>query len=155
MFKLIIFFMIKFFIAFLGSGFFQVTNNEILLCSGILQVTDAPNQHCIQIDEKDDQIYQYLSESDVYSELQNRGLQYSGPFRTIRKSSTNGSKGTLVWNDNWTSFLDGIIQMYDFGNNVKKIQVPFKIRKIIINLKVHKEIVNNSDGNYFISHKMN
>lgn len=133
----------------LGSGFFQVTTkNEILLCSGILQVTDVPDKNCIQVHENDETIYQDLSESDVYTELQMRGLQYTGPFRTIRKSSTSGSKGTLLWNDNWTTFLDGMMQMYVFGNDIKKSQVPFKIRKIVINLKLHEEIISNSDGEF-------
>ncbi|XP_051174729.1 fatty acid synthase-like [Leptopilina boulardi] len=124
-----------------GTGFFQVTNNEIVLCSGILEAINAPDENCIQVHKKDEKIYQNLSESDVYTELQMRGLQYSGPFRTICKSSTNGSQGTLVWKDNWTTFLDGMFQMYVFGNYVRKTQVPFKIRKIIINLKQHNEII--------------
>ncbi|XP_043468869.1 fatty acid synthase-like [Leptopilina heterotoma] len=128
-----------------GSGYFQVTNNENLLCSGILQVTSEENR--IQFN-KDDKIYQGLSENEIYVELQMRGLQYSGPFRSIHKSSINGRNGNIFWQDNWTTFLDGMIQMFVLGNDTKNAQVLIKIRNIFIDTKVHKEITTKTNGGY-------
>ncbi|XP_051160333.1 fatty acid synthase-like [Leptopilina boulardi] len=127
-----------------GTGFFEITSNEILLCSGILQATETPNEECSLIPKKTDKDYQDLSESDIYTELEMRGLQYSGPFRNIRKSSANGCNGTLVWKDDWTTFLEGMIQMYILGNDIRKAQVPIKIRKIIINFKLQAEAIKKS-----------
>lgn len=79
-----------------------------------------------------------------------RGLQYSGSFRTICKSSANGSNGTLVWKENWIPFLEGMIQMYVFGNAARNAQVPIKIGKIIINLKLHEETIKKSNGKHCI-----
>ncbi|XP_051160200.1 fatty acid synthase-like [Leptopilina boulardi] len=127
-----------------GTGVFEVTKNEILLCSGILQATETPNVECSLVAKKADNDSQDLSESDIYTELEMRGLQYSGPFRNIRKSSANGCNGALVWKDNWTTFLEGIIQMHLLANDIRKPQVPIKIRKIVINLKLQEEIINKS-----------
>ncbi|XP_051160074.1 fatty acid synthase-like [Leptopilina boulardi] len=127
-----------------GTGFFEITNNEILLCSGILQATDDPNEECSLVPKKADKDYQDLSENDIYTELQMRGLQYSGPFRKIRKSSANGCNGILVWKDDWTTFLEGMIQMHILGNDIRKTQLPIKIRKIIINIKLQEEAINKS-----------
>ncbi|XP_043468900.1 fatty acid synthase-like [Leptopilina heterotoma] len=120
-----------------GSGYFEVTNNNILLCSGILQVATEPNS---TQSNKEDKSYLGLSENQIYDELTMRGLQYSGPFRSICKSSINGRNGNIVWQDNWTTFLDGMIQMYVLGNDTRKAQVLIKIRNISINTKLHEEI---------------
>lgn len=103
-----------------------------------MQVTTEEN---FAQSKKEQTNYQSLSENQVYSELQIRGFQYSGPFRTICKSSVNGDNGCLVWKDNWITFLDGMIQMYIFGNTTKKAQVPIKIRNIFIDTKLHEEII--------------
>ncbi|XP_043468880.1 fatty acid synthase-like [Leptopilina heterotoma] len=124
-----------------GSGYFQVLNNNILLCTGILEVTTE--QDYVQ-SHQDNTVSHDLSENEIYAELEMRGLQYSGPFRLISKSSINSTTGCLVWKDNWTTFLDGMIQMYVFGNDTRKAQVPIKIRKIFIDMKLHKEITNKS-----------
>ncbi|XP_043469511.1 fatty acid synthase-like [Leptopilina heterotoma] len=124
-----------------GTGSFEITNNEELLCSGIIQTTNNPNQECSLIPKTADKEYQDLSESDIYTELQMRGLKYSGLFRCIRKASGNGSNGVMVWKDDWTAFLEGMIQMHILGSDTRKAQVPITIRKVIINLKLQKEVV--------------
>ncbi|XP_033218585.1 fatty acid synthase-like [Belonocnema kinseyi] len=127
-----------------GTGTFEITNTESLLCSGSLRETDAPEQERIQVPKKAVKAHEGLSESDVYTELQMRGLQCSGDFRSIRKSSANGSNGILVWKNQWITFLEGMIQIRVLGNDVRGTQVPIKIRKIIIDLKQHKEATKNS-----------
>lgn len=138
------------FLLFLGSGNFEITNNKILLCSGVLQASDSPNLECIQLPKKAVENENNLNESDVYNVLETRGLQYSGPFRTICSSSANGYNGILLWKDDWIPFLEGMIQMYTLRNNVRRAQVPVKITKIIVNLKLHEESVNKSIGTHCI-----
>ena len=133
-----------------GSGVFEVSNNEILLCSGILRETETPADERIKVVNIADKDHQELCESDVYTELQMRGLQYSGAFRNIRKASASGSNGTLTWKDEWITLLEGMIQMFILGNDVRNIQVPIMIRKIVIDLKKHEDVTNKSIGEEII-----
>ncbi|XP_051173749.1 fatty acid synthase-like [Leptopilina boulardi] len=109
-----------------ASGMFEVTNNNILLCSGIIQSNDHPQFNKIPKFLNSNQ----LSENDIYSELKSRGLQYSEAFKTILKASNNS--GILIWK-NWTTFIEGMIQIFILTSDVRSTQVPIKIRKIVIN----------------------
>lgn len=111
-----------------------------------MQATDSPARECSRVSQTVDSDYQDLTESDIYTELQMRGIQCTGPFRTIHKSSSNWCNGTLVWKNEWTTFLEGMIHVHVLHNNVRRTQVPIKIRKIIINLKFHEENINQSYG---------
>ncbi|XP_043463802.1 fatty acid synthase-like [Leptopilina heterotoma] len=124
-----------------GSGFFQITKDDILLCSGTVQMTAKKNKNPTYVNN-DAMNHENLSSNGVYTELKMRGYEYSGPFRSIRKISTNGSSGILDWKENWTTFLDGMLQMYVLGNDTRKAQVPFKIKNIFIDTKLHEEIIN-------------
>ncbi|XP_043468926.1 fatty acid synthase-like [Leptopilina heterotoma] len=127
-----------------GTGFFEVTSMETLLCSGIVNINVDPNQNSINVYKEHETIDKYVNENQVYNELHRRGLQYSGPFRTIQKSSIDGNSGCLVWKDNWTTFLDGMIQMYILGSKMRTAEVLIKIRNIFIDIKHQEEIINKS-----------
>ncbi|XP_051174620.1 fatty acid synthase-like [Leptopilina boulardi] len=127
-----------------GTGSFEITNNGNLLCCGILQTNNTFYQKCSLFPKKADKDYQELSDTDIYTELQVQGLKYSGPFKNIRKSSANGCNGTLQWKNDWTTFLEGMIQMYLLGNEMRKAQVPIKIRKIVINSKLQEKTIKKS-----------
>ncbi|XP_033220326.1 fatty acid synthase-like isoform X2 [Belonocnema kinseyi] len=128
-----------------GSGKFEAVNNEILIASGLIRTTDSPAQERLKIPltEINDQLE--LKESDIYTELKMRGFQYSGSFRSIRKASMNGSSGTLNWRNDWTTFLDGMLQMYVFGNDTRQTQLPLSIKKILIDVNMQEEITKNSE----------
>ena len=79
-----------------------------------------------------------------------RGFQYSGSFRSIRKASMNGLSGTLIWRNEWIAFLDGMMQMFVLGNDVRQTQLPLSIQKICIDVNMHNNIINNSQGKFFM-----
>ncbi|XP_051172618.1 fatty acid synthase-like [Leptopilina boulardi] len=134
-----------------ATGFFEVSNNEVLQCSGIIKATDNPELEFNQVFNTDN--YLDLSESDVYKELQIRGFQYSGPFKTIFKASTKNSNGILIWKNDWTTFLEGMIQIYVLGSDIRNTQVPIKIRKIVINMKLQQATVKSREIPVIISEK--
>ena len=118
-----------------------------MLCSGIIRNIEKATDECIQIQITTDQNLEDLDDNDVYNELQMRGFQYSGSFRSIIKSSSNASNGSLIWQNNWITFLEGMFQIFTLGNDVRKIQLPIKIRKIVIDRKVQKSL-KNTEGEY-------
>ncbi|XP_033219715.1 fatty acid synthase-like isoform X2 [Belonocnema kinseyi] len=117
-----------------GTGIFEVTNNNILLCSGVVRSTEKPADESIKY-IKSEKNAEELDGNSIYTELQMRGFQYSESFRSIIKSSKSASNGTLIWKQNWITFLEGMIQMSILGNDIRKIQLPIKIKKIVIDKK--------------------
>lgn len=69
-----------------------------------------------------------------------RGYQYSESFKSILNMSPNAANGILVWKENWTTFMEGIFQMFSLGNDIRKIQLPVKIRKITIDRKFQENL---------------
>lgn len=122
-----------------GTGNFEVTNNDLLLCSG--NVCDADRNADVFTNKRNkNSISDLLDKNDVYDELQMRGYQYSDSFRSVINSTTNATYGTLMWRQNWTTFLDGILQMFCLGNDVRRIQLPVKIGKITIDRKFQENL---------------
>ena len=111
---------------------------------------DPLAQERIHVPKKADKGHQELTESDVYTELQMRGLQHSESFRSIRKSSANGTNATLIWKNEWITFLEGMIQIKVLSNDVRRTQVPIKIRKVIIDVQQHEEATKNLNGTKII-----
>lgn len=104
----------------------------------------------IKIDDKIDEDTEELTSIDVYSELQMRGFEYSNSFRSIHKSSANGSNGYLFCKEEWLTFLDGMFQIFILGNNIRTAQVPLKIRKIIIDYTQFRKNCQYSRGEHLI-----
>ena len=93
---------------------------------------DIIGEERIKIVNKIHEDTEELTSSDIYSELQMRGFQYSNSFRSIHKSNTNGTYGYIFCQEDWLAFLDGMFQMFILGNELKTAQVPLRILKIII-----------------------
>ena len=93
----------------------------------------------IQITDNLEQNEEKLDCNDIYSELYLRGLQYSGSFRSIHQANVTGSKGFLIPQKEWITFVEGMLQMYIFGNNLKTTQVPLKVIKIIVDMKHYEK----------------
>lgn len=64
-----------------------------------------------------------------------RGVDYAGEFRSVTKSSLDAKVGYVRWRNNWTTFLDGLWQLYVLGMDTREARVPIMIRKIVIDTK--------------------
>nr|CAD7452893.1 unnamed protein product [Timema tahoe] len=84
-----------------------------------------------------------LTAQEVYSELKNRGYQYTDQFRGILDLTTTqkGCVATVKWADNWCCFIDSLIQvvLFNDGENSHDIYLPLEIRKAVIDPSQHKE----------------
>ena len=130
----------------LGSGKFEVAKDKTLVASGVIRTTDSPAQERLKTSSKHISDQFELKESDIYTELKMRGYQYSGSFKSIRKAAMNGLNGTLNWRNEWTAFLDGMLQMYVLGNDTRQTQLPLSIQKILVDVIMQEEITKNSQG---------
>lgn len=131
-------------------GNFEITNNDILLCSGNVRDIDKnPDVFTKNKSNNKNSISELLDNNDIYDELKMRGYQYSKLFKSIINSSTNATYGTLIWNNNWTTYFDGMLQMFYLGNDTRNLQLPVKINKITIDRKF-QEKQNNTEGKLYI-----
>lgn len=78
-----------------------------------------------------------LNSNETYKELRCRGYDYSGLFQSIKALYYDGNQALVEWNNNWIPFLDSFLQVLlllnsQFGDD-RKLQLPSRIRKIIIN----------------------
>lgn len=64
-----------------------------------------------------------LTSSDIYKELRLRGYDYGPTFQGILSASNVGEDGHLLWNGQWVSFLDTLlqIQVRNFATQLKKL----------------------------------
>lgn len=113
--------------------------DDNLLCSGILtKINPIETENKLVSDVVDDVNESFIG-NDIYGEFHLRGYQFSKPFNSIYKINKNGSFGYVFSQKEWYLFLEGVLQMYMFGNERRSTQVPLKIRKFILNHENYME----------------
>nr|CAD7429676.1 unnamed protein product [Timema monikensis] len=126
-----------------GSGFFEIEMDGItLILSGQIVQPQNIKQEFDKYMTVSPDVFS-LTAQEVYSELKNRGYQYTDQFRGILDLTTTqkGCVATVNWADNWCCFIDSLIQMVLFidGENSHDIYLPLEIRKAVIDPSQHKE----------------
>lgn len=120
--------------------------SDSIIATGTVKSLEAANSARLDASKSYSQqdVKHEVGNNDFYVEMEMRGFQYSGNFKNVLKSSMTGSNGLIKWDSNWVTFIDSAIQLYAFGNDVRQVQVPFMIRKIIIDHKKQEEALQNS-----------
>lgn len=131
----------------LGTGRFEVMESDITIASGLIKGTKSPDmKRLISYELNFNKHKCEFSQEDFYMEMQIRGYEYSGKFKNILKTSIDGDRGMVKWENNWTTFIDGALQLYAFGHHTRNVEVPISIRKIVFDLNKHETIVKESKG---------
>ena len=119
-----------------------------MVASGIIKITQAASQDRLDIQSfKSNKNIQFdISQKDFYTEMQMRGFQYADNFKNVLKATSDGKDALIKWNDNWDAFIDNALQLYVFGNDSRKVEMPFLIRKIVIDHELHEEAIKNPQG---------
>ncbi|KAH0813343.1 hypothetical protein GEV33_009449 [Tenebrio molitor] len=65
----------------------------------------------------------------------------SGMFKGIARCDIGASTGLLKWEDNWTTFMDNMLQMNILQVDSRLLYVPVGIRKLTIDPVKHHQIV--------------
>ncbi|XP_028912877.2 LOW QUALITY PROTEIN: fatty acid synthase [Ornithorhynchus anatinus] len=79
-----------------------------------------------------------LSKDDVYKELRLRGYDYGPTFRGILEASGTGKVGKLLWNENWVTFLDTMLQISILGVSQRSLRLPTRISSVYIDPATHQ-----------------
>ncbi|XP_014236983.1 fatty acid synthase-like [Trichogramma pretiosum] len=128
-----------------GTGNFEVSENETLLISGTVKETKAPSQDRLGLlhSKKTEPKYE-LTKVDFYQEMSMRGAEYPDEFKNVSKATIDGNNALIKWNDNWLTFIDNALQLFSFGNDSRKPQMPLTIRRIVIDHKLQEDTAQNS-----------
>ncbi|XP_023289558.1 fatty acid synthase [Orussus abietinus] len=122
-----------------GSGRFEVVEGGAAVVSGIVRAATNVAQEMLNpkfMKPIDDEEY-HLKTRDIYKEFRLRGYQYSGLFQGLKRATTTGSRGEIVWNNNWIAFMDNMLQMKLLGQDTRGLYVPTGIEKLVIDTKTH------------------
>ncbi|CAJ0958992.1 unnamed protein product [Ranitomeya imitator] len=130
-----------------GSKRFEVSENGNLAASGKISVMEENNVSDFQkqlrdtlMENKETEDF-LLSGNDVYKELRLRGYDYGPTFQGIIESNSKGNQGKLLWNDNWVTFLDTMLQMLVLGISGRSLRLPTRIQSVSIDPATHEERV--------------
>lgn len=113
----------------------------------MIRVVKNPAQEkiAVAILPKDEGEEEVMTTKDIYKELRLRGYQYSGIFRSLKSASVSGTKGHIAWMSNWVTFLDNMLQIMMLGLDTRNLYIPTKIRKIVIDTKLHQQEIRKLD----------
>ncbi|XP_011313292.1 fatty acid synthase [Fopius arisanus] len=120
-----------------GTGRFEVVEGGVAVVTGFVRHVQNPKQEQIIFPHSSEDEPEEMDTKDVYKELRLRGYQYSGLFKGIKSATTDGSKGTLNWSNNWVTFMDTMLQMEILGMDTRNLSVPVAIQKLTIDTKTH------------------
>ncbi|XP_046612929.1 fatty acid synthase [Neodiprion virginianus] len=126
-----------------GTGEFEICEAGSVAVSG--KITAAENVEKQQLNlptpvAKIDSELLELNTSDVYKDLRLRGYDYNGIFQGIKSSDNNGVSGKLLWDDNWVSYIDTMLQFSILGKDTRDLYLPTRLQRAIINPSHHKEL---------------
>lgn len=73
-----------------------------------------------------------VNKKSFYRELSLRGYHYLEEFQPVRSTSYDGSFAKIEFNGSWVTFLEGLLQVYNFSCDRRDIFLPKRIRRITI-----------------------
>lgn len=57
----------------------------------------------------------------------------------------------IIWNDNWVTFLDGVVQLNSLQNNHDTLCLPSQIKSLSIDTNTHNDHILTADGKKLIT----
>lgn len=122
---------------FSGTGMFEILQGDTLVVTGYVRSTAQPAEEKLNSCLSPNDEKELMTSEDVYKELRLRGYGYDGIFRGIRRATTTGSRGHILWQNDWAAFLDNMLQMVLLGMDHRGLLVPIAIEKLVIDTDAH------------------
>ncbi|KAJ8711408.1 hypothetical protein PYW07_008650 [Mythimna separata] len=136
-----------------GNGNFEILNEGSKVATGYINVLkDVENTKQRELTETPEtEVSIDLTSEDIYYLLRDRDYAYSGEFLSLEGANKSLSEASLVWRDNWVTFVDGLLQLDMLRQPHDGVSQVAFIRDMTINIKSHEEIVQKS---YMLDHKV-
>ena len=81
-----------------------------------------------KIEETENKIV--LNSMEIYKEFRIRGYDYGPDFRLIREANVDGHQFKVVFNGNWVTFLDSVMQINILDKKHHCLYLPVKLQSI-------------------------
>uniref|UniRef100_A0A8C4V073 Fatty acid synthase n=1 Tax=Falco tinnunculus TaxID=100819 RepID=A0A8C4V073_FALTI len=115
-----------------ASHCFEVSGNGNLAVSGKRKKEDfPPRKHSDS----------GLLKEDIYQELHLRGYNYGPTFQGVLECNSEASRGKVLWNGNWVTFLDTLLHVIILAETGRSLRLPTRIRSVCIDPVLHQEQV--------------
>ncbi|XP_063924636.1 fatty acid synthase-like [Zophobas morio] len=127
-----------------GTGNFEILHNDSLLASGRITSCSHSDKQEVNLSSsgvREDDKLKILTQEEIYREFHLRGYNYSGLFKAIKAFNVDASLGLIKWDDNWSTFMDNMLQLQLLQTDTRLLYVPTGIKKIIIDPIKHKHVV--------------
>lgn len=120
-----------------GTGRFEIVEGGVAVVTGYIHTTLNPNMEKMNLKLPEKNESDEMTCKDFYKELGLRGYNYDGLFKGVKSATTNGSRGTIAWSDNWVAFMDNMLQIQILGIDSRSLCVPTGIQKLVIDTTTH------------------
>lgn len=128
----------------IGSNRFEIIQDDNVIVTGIARIPDnIENEKIATFFIGDEEKIEEMNTKDIYKKLRLRGYQYTGMFRGLKSASITAQYGHIVWENNWITFMDNMLQMVLLGQNSKDLFVLTEIRKVVIDPEFHMQEIQN------------
>lgn len=121
-------------------GTFVLTENDIIVLTGTIQRYQAENYSEHLSVEENKEEHSVMSRDDFYNELKARNLHYTKIFRIVKTYDSCKNEARVCWHD-YVTFITGMFQIHEIYQDVRVMNLPIRINRLVINPKKHEEFV--------------
>lgn len=136
---------VKFIISiFEGSGNFEICESGSTVVTGKIRIPEDVSKEQLNLEppkiNKTTELLE-LTTDDIYKDLRLRGYDYGGLFKGIKSSDNRGMVGKLLWQNEWISFMDTLLQFSILGRSGKVLFLPTGLQRVVIDPVAHKKLI--------------
>ncbi|KAI5631499.1 acyl transferase domain-containing protein [Phthorimaea operculella] len=136
-----------------GTGEFEVVDGLSRVATGFVTEMAADDDVTNILKQPMDTNSEMTLDSNIiYNLFQERNYSYSGAFRSVHKSNDSFTEAQLIWNDNYTTLIDGMMQLCTLQRGQNTMLQPNHIHRLSISLKDHDvEKMKMADGKTLVA----
>ncbi|KAM3959496.1 fatty acid synthase-like [Aphomia sociella] len=120
-----------------GNGRFEILDGESIVATGYIvalpQKYKGEDRQIMTEETKET----YLNSDDIYKILYERDYFYRDEFRSIHNINKSFTEAHLIWNNNWVTLIDGLIQLGVLKHPYETVSKPKLIQKLVIDVAEH------------------
>ncbi|XP_049869377.1 fatty acid synthase-like [Pectinophora gossypiella] len=133
-----------------GSGHFEITEKGELVATGRVyeKKNIAKDYRVVPLaprTEKNTPDAKPMTLKDCTKELNLRGYRSTGAFHGVLECSIDGSRGSLLWEGNWVTFLDTMLHFQLIVSDTRALYVPTRFDELSIDVDRHNDIIAKMD----------
>ncbi|CAG4933551.1 unnamed protein product [Colias eurytheme] len=121
-----------------GTGNFEVTNEDIAVATGSIQVVKKSDNHRLFKLPAEHKEPLTLQTEDIYKLLYTRDYQYRDDFQSINEANQSLTEANIHWKKNWVTLIDGLLQLNALRVPNSSVSQLDSIRMMNINIDEHR-----------------